>query len=72
MDTNFTTLKELTDALDPYISIRALARICGISESAMLQYASGNRIMNQQTIDLINHKLSVFADEIKRYKLKGI
>lgn len=67
----FNSFKELTDALSPYISVRALARICGVSESTMLQYSSGKRDINRQTIELINQKLSTFAEELKKFKLKG-
>ena len=34
----FKTVSDLLDALSPYISARALARICDMSESQMLQY----------------------------------
>lgn len=37
----FQTVAEMLEALSPYISARALARICNMSESQMLQYKGG-------------------------------
>lgn len=37
----YHTIGELLDALSPYISARAMARICNMSESQMLQYKGG-------------------------------
>jgi len=37
----FESIGDLLDALSPYISARALARICDMSESQMLHYKGG-------------------------------
>lgn len=68
---NFNTVSELLEALSPNISARALARICGMSESQMLQYKAGFKKISPQNIARINEKLRTFADEISGYTLTG-
>lgn len=67
----FNTVGELLEALSPYISARALARICGMSESQMLQYKAGIKKISPRNIARINEKLHTFADEISGYTLTG-
>ncbi|MDD7317258.1 MAG: hypothetical protein SOZ80_03685 [Prevotella sp.] len=67
----FENIGDLLEALSPYISARALARIVGMSESQMLQYKAGIKKISPQNIARINEKLRTFADEISRYTLKG-
>ena len=67
----FDTLGDLLDALSPYISARALARIVGMSESQMLQYKAGIKKISPANIARINEKLRTFADEISGYTLMG-
>ena len=44
----FEDVRELLNALSPYISARALARIVGMSESQMLQYKAGIKKISPQ------------------------
>ena len=67
----FDTLQDMLEEISPYITARALARICGINESQMLQYKSGHQKITPRTVALINEKLSIFADELKQLKIKG-
>lgn len=67
----YQTLAELLDGLSPYISARALARICEINEGQMLQYKSGVRKIGSKNIAKINEKLSNFAIELQKVKLLG-
>ena len=67
----FDTVAELLDALAPYISARALARICGMSESQMLQYKAGLKQISPRNIARINEKLRTFAAELSAMSLKG-
>lgn len=67
----FDTVAELLDALAPYISARALARICGMSESQMLQYKAGFKQISPRNIARINEKLRTFAAELSAMSLKG-
>lgn len=67
----FDTIGELLEALSPYISARALARICDMSESQMLQYKSGIKKISAPTIARINEKLRTFAAELSAMSLKG-
>lgn len=67
----FDTLAELLEALSPYISARALARICDMSESQMLQYKAGIKKISPKNIARINEKLRTFADELQEFTLKG-
>lgn len=67
--TEFESLKELLKVLSPYITTRALARICGISESQMLQYASGTRHITPKKIELINNKLTTFANTLSKFRI---
>ena len=60
----FEDVRELLNALSPYISARALARIVGMSESQMLQYKAGIK-------KRINEKLRTFASELQEFTLKG-
>ena len=67
----FEDVRELLNALSPYISARALARIVGMSESQMLQYKAGIKKISPQHITRINEKLRTFASELKEFTLKG-
>lgn len=67
----FDTVAELLEALAPYISARALARICDMSESQMLQYKSGYKKISSRNIARINEKLRTFAAELSAMSLKG-
>ncbi len=67
----FNTLGELLEALSPYISARALARICDMSESQMLQYKAGIKKISPKNIVRINEKLRTFAAELSEFTLKG-
>ena len=67
----FEDVRELLNALSPYISARALARIVGMSESQMLQYKAGIKKISPQNIARINEKLHTFAEEISGYTLMG-
>jgi len=68
---DFNTVDELLEALSPYISARALARICDMSESQMLQYKAGIKKISPKNVARINEKLRSFADEISGYTLTG-
>ena len=67
----FDTVAELLEALASYISARALARICDMSESQMLQYKSGYKKISPRNIARINEKLRTFAAELSAMSLKG-
>ena len=67
----FDTVAELLEALAPYISARALARICDMSESQMLQYKGGFKKISPKNIARINEKLRNFAAELSAMSLKG-
>ena len=67
----FQTVAELLEVLSPYISARALARICDMSESQMLQYKGGFKKISPKNIARINEKMRTFANEISGYTLKG-
>jgi len=67
----FNNLGELLEALSPYISARALARICDMSESQMLQYKAGIKKISPKNIARINEKLRTFAVELSEFTLKG-
>ena len=67
----FEDVRELLNALSPYISARALARIVGMSESQMLQYKAGIKNISPQIIARINDKLRTFASELQEFTLKG-
>lgn len=67
----FNNIGELLDALSPYISARALARICDMSESQMLQYKAGIKKISPKNIARINEKLRTFAAELSEFTLKG-
>ena len=71
MKHEFDTLDDMLKEISPYITARALARICGINESQMLQYKSGHQKISPRNIAIINERLSTFADELKQLKLKG-
>ena len=72
LDNNqFYNLDDMLDALSPYISARALARICEINEGQMLQYKSGVKKIGSKNIAKINEKLSDFATELQKVKLLG-
>lgn len=67
----FSTVGELQEALSPYISARALARICDMSESQMLQYKGGFKKISPKNIARINEKLHIFAIELQEFAIKG-
>lgn len=67
----FNTIGELLEALSPYISARALARICDMSESQMLQYKGGFKKISPKNIARINEKLRTFAIELQEFRLLG-
>jgi len=67
----FNNIGELLEALSPYISARALARICDMSESQMLQYKAGIKKISPKNIVRINEKLRTFAAELSEFTLKG-
>jgi len=71
MRNEFQNLTELLEALSPYISARALARICDMSESQMLQYKAGIKKISPKNIARINEKLRTFAVELSEFTLKG-
>ena len=68
---HFDSVADLLVALSPFISARALARICGMSESQMLQYKAGIKKISPRNVARINEKLRTFADEISGYTLTG-
>jgi len=67
----FETIAELLEALSPYISARAFARICDMSESQMLQYKAGIKKISGKNIARINEKMCTFATELSEFKLLG-
>lgn len=67
----FEDVRDFLNALSPYISARALARIVGMSESQMLQYKAGIKKISPQNIARINDKLRTFASELQEFTLKG-
>lgn len=67
----FNTVGEMLEALSPYISARALARIVGMSESQMLQYKGGFKKISPKNIARINEKLRNFAVELSEFTLLG-
>lgn len=67
----YETLSDLLKALSPYISARALARICDMSESQMLQYKGGFKKISPKNIVRINEKLHNFAVELSEFTLLG-
>lgn len=67
----FEDVRELLNALSPYISARELARIVGMSESQMLQYKAVIKKISPQNIARINEKLRTFASELQEFTLKG-
>ena len=66
----FNNIGELLEALSPYISARALARICDMSESQMLQYKADIKKISPKNIARINEKLRSFAAKLSGYTLK--
>ena len=72
MKTNeYENIGDMLNALSPYISARALARICDMSESQMLQYKAGIKKISPRNIARINEKLRNFAAELSEFTLKG-
>lgn len=65
----FESINALLEALSPYISARALARICNMSESQMLQYKGGFKKISPKNIARINEKLHTFATELSEFTL---
>lgn len=49
-----------------------LARICDINSSQMRQYAAGLRKPGPKTIDKINERIRVFADELKEFQITDV
>lgn len=68
----YHTISELLNALSPYISVRALARICDMSESQMLQYKGGFKKISPKNIARINEKLRTFAHELSEFILLDV
>lgn len=62
----FDSINELLETLSPYISARAKARICDMSESQMLQYKGGFKKLVRDIVR-INEKLHIFADELREF-----
>jgi hypothetical protein len=69
MKSNYKNIKELTVDFSPYISAGAFARICGINEGQMRHYVSGIRNPSQITIDKINEKIRIFAEELAKVQI---
>ena len=67
----FNKIGELLEALSPYISARALARICDMSESQMLQYKADIKKISPKNIARINENLRTFAAELSEFTLMG-
>lgn len=67
----FNNIGELLEALSPYISARALARICDMSESQMLQYKADIKKISPKNIARINENLRTFAAELSEFTLMG-
>lgn len=67
----FQKIDDLLNELSPYISARALARICGMSESQMLQYKGGFKQISPKNIARINERLHEFAAELSNFTLLG-
>lgn len=67
----YHTIGELLDALSPYISARAMARICDMNENQMLQYKGGFKKISPKNIARINEKLRTFALELSEFTLLG-
>lgn len=65
----FDTVGELLELLSPYISARALARICDLNESQMLQYKAGIKKISPQNIARINKILRIFAAKLSKFTL---
>lgn len=70
-ENKFSTISELLEALSPYISACALARIVGMGESQMLQYKGGFKKISPKNIARINEKLRAFAVELSEFTLLG-
>ena len=68
---DFDNIEELLNTLSPYISARALARICDMSESQMLQYKGGFKKISPRNIARINEKLRTFAADLSKFTLLG-
>ena len=67
----FEDVRELLNALSPYISARELTRIVGMSKSQMLQYKAVIKKISPQNIARINEKLRTFGSELQEFTLKG-
>jgi hypothetical protein len=65
----YKSLKELVNALSPYLNQSSLARICDINEGQMRQYISGVRKPSPSTTHQINPPLQRFGDQIKNMKI---
>ncbi|KAA6313371.1 hypothetical protein EZS27_035847 [termite gut metagenome] len=71
MRNNYNNIKDLLSDLSPYTNQSALARICGINEGQMRQYSSGVRNPSKKTIDKINEKIRIFAEELAKVQITG-
>jgi transcriptional regulator with XRE-family HTH domain len=71
MKQQYTSIKDLLSDLSPYTNQSALARICGINEGQMRQYSSGVRNPSKKTIDKINEKIRIFAEELAKVQIMG-
>lgn len=71
MKQTYLSLNELMQELSPYINQSALARVTGINQGQMRQYASGVRNPSQHTINRINEGLEKFGEELKQMKIKN-
>ena len=65
----YNTIAEMLEALSPYISARALAHICDMSESQMLQYKGGFKQISPKNIARVNEKLHSFAEKLSEFTL---
>jgi hypothetical protein len=64
MKKEHNNLNELVETLSPYISVSALARICGINESQMRQYILEIKNPSPNTLRKINTGLRKFGDDL--------
>lgn len=69
MEEKYSTVKELTDALEGSISVTALARICGVNGSLMRQYALGMLKPGPKVMARINKGLAEFGKRVQLMRL---
>ena len=70
MKKSYHTLGELLYDLSPFINQSALARMTGINQGQMRQYASGVRNPSKQTIDKIVNNLNEFGETLANIKME--